>query len=127
MTQLSVSNPSQLLTNLFGVPAIVSDVLSLVIQDQLPDIYAPFYERYATASRASFIETMFHELSHTSHYTKAGPAFWPYLMWNIFTVMAATEHLIWPTPELLDYRKPGQKIYPIFVPITRMVNKNTWI
>jgi hypothetical protein len=80
MTQLSVSNPSQLLTNLFGVPAIVSDVLALVIQDQLPDIYAPFYERFATASRASFIETMFHELSHTSHYTKAGPEFWlPYV------------------------------------------------
>ena len=36
--------------------------------------------RYATTARASFIETMFHELSHASHFAKVGTAFWlPYV------------------------------------------------
>lgn len=80
MADQNISNPTQLLTNLFGLPANLAGVLAAVIKDQLPDLYAPFYIRYATAARASFIETMFHELSHASHYAKVGPAFWlPYV------------------------------------------------
>ncbi len=80
MAKQNISNPQQLLANLFGVPADLAGILALIVKDQLPDIYAPYYVRYATAARASFIETMFHELSHTSHYTKAGPTFWlPYV------------------------------------------------
>jgi hypothetical protein len=80
MAMQNISNPQQLLTNLFGVPADLAGILSFIIQDQLPDIYAPYYIRFATAARASFIETMFHELAHASHYAKVGPAFWmPYV------------------------------------------------
>lgn len=80
MTQQNISNPTLLLSNLFGIPADLADLLSFVIGDQLPDVYAPYYMRYATAARASFIETMFHELSHASHFAKVGPEFWlPYV------------------------------------------------
>lgn len=80
MGQQSVANPKQLLSNLFGLPADLADILSYVIADQLPDVYAPYYSRYSTAARASFIETMFHELSHASHFAKVGPEFWlPYV------------------------------------------------
>lgn len=80
MAQQNISNPQQLLVNLFGVPADLAGILSFIIQDQLPDIYAPFYIRFNTAARASFIETMFHELAHASHYAKVGPSFWlPYV------------------------------------------------
>jgi hypothetical protein len=80
MAEQSIANPTQLLTNLFGLPANLATTLAAVIQDQLPDLYAPFYARYTNAARASFIETMFHELSHASHYAKVGPAFWlPYV------------------------------------------------
>ncbi len=80
MTQQSISNPTQLLSNLFGIPADLANLLSLVIGDQLPDVYAPYYMRYSSAARASFIETMFHELSHASHFAKVGPDFWvPYV------------------------------------------------
>jgi hypothetical protein len=127
MTQLSVSNPSQLLTNLFGVPAIVSDVLALVIQDQLPRIYMHLFTNAIQQLRELLLLKPCFTNYHTPVIIQRLVRNSGYLMWNIFTVMAATEHLIWPTPELLDYRKPGQKTYPIFVPITRMVNKNTWI
>ena len=80
MTQQNISNPTQLISNLFGIPEDIADLLSFVIGDQLPDIYAPYYMRYATTARASFIETMFHELSHASHFAKVGTAFWlPYV------------------------------------------------
>lgn len=80
MTQQNISNPTLLISNLFGVPANVADLLSFVIGDQLPDVYAPYYMRYSNAARASFIETLFHELSHASHFAKVGPDFWvPYV------------------------------------------------
>lgn len=80
MADQNIANPTQLLTNLFGLPASLAGVLAVAVKNQLPDLYAPFYVRYATAARASFIETMFHELSHASHYAKVGPAFWlPYV------------------------------------------------
>ena len=80
MTQQNITNPTQLITNLFGIPEDIADLLAFVIGDQLPDIYAPFYNRYANAARASFIETMFHELSHASHFAKVGASFWlPYV------------------------------------------------
>lgn len=80
MAQQNISNPTQLLTNLIGVPANLAGLLAVIVKDQLPDVYAPYYIRYATASRASFIETMFHELSHASHYAQVGPTFWlPYV------------------------------------------------
>ena len=80
MADQNIANPTQLLSNLFGLPANLAGTLAAVIKNQLPDLYAPFYSRYATAARASFIETMFHELSHASHYAKVGPAFWlPYV------------------------------------------------
>ena len=80
MAQQNISNPTQLLTNLIGVPASLAGLLAVIVKDQLPDVYAPYYVRYATAARASFIETMFHELSHASHYAKVGPSFWlPYV------------------------------------------------
>ncbi len=80
MSEQNITNPTQLLSNLFGVPADLANLLSIVIADQLPDVYAPYYLRYSTVARASFIETLFHELSHASHFAKVGPAFWlPYV------------------------------------------------
>ncbi len=80
MTLQGIANPTELISNLFNLPAIVAQPLAISIKDQLPDVYAPFYMRYSTAARASFIEVLFHELSHAAHYAKVGPAFWkPYV------------------------------------------------
>lgn len=80
MAAQNLGNPEQLLTNLFAIPASVAAPLSLLIKDQLPDMYAPFYSRYASIARAAFIETLFHELSHAAHYAKVGPDYWiPYV------------------------------------------------
>lgn len=80
MATQNISNPQLLLTNLLGVPADLAGILAVVIKDQLPDIYAPYYARYSTAARVSFIETMFHELGHASQYAQVGPSYWlPYV------------------------------------------------
>jgi hypothetical protein len=80
MAVQNIANPEQLLTNLFGIPVSQAAILAPVIKDELPDLYAPFYTQYLTIAKASFVETMFHELSHASHYAKVGPAYWlPYV------------------------------------------------
>ncbi len=80
MSQQNISNPQLLLTNLLGLTADLAGILAVIIKDQLPDIYAPYYARYSTAARASFIETMFHELGHASQYAQVGPSYWlPYV------------------------------------------------
>lgn len=80
MADQNIANTTQLIENLLGVPADIADLLAIIVKSQLPDIYAPFYNRYATAARVSFMETLYHEFSHTSHYTKVGPQFWmPYV------------------------------------------------
>ncbi|HRG35152.1 MAG: hypothetical protein U0T07_02825 [Chitinophagales bacterium] len=80
MTQQQIANPTRLITNLFGVSEDIAELLSYIIGDQLPDIYAPYYSIYATTARASFIETMYHELAHASHFAKVGTDFWlPYV------------------------------------------------
>ena len=80
MTQQNITNPVELLVNLFGIPADQAAALADKLKGQLPDVYAPFYNRYSKVARASFIETLFHEFSHASHYAKVGPDFWlPYV------------------------------------------------
>lgn len=80
MTLQGIANPTELISNLFGIPTILAQPLAIAIKDQLPDVYAPFYMPYSTAARASFIEVLFHELSHAAHYAKVGPVFWkPYV------------------------------------------------
>jgi hypothetical protein len=80
MSQQNIGNPVQLLMNLFGFPEDLAISMSNTLKNELPDIYAPFYNRYNRYARASFIETMFHEFSHSSHYAKVGPDFWlPYV------------------------------------------------
>lgn len=76
----NIANPVQLLTGLFNIPADQAAILAPLVKDQLPDLYAPFFTSYLTIAKASFIETMFHELSHATHYAKVGPDFWlPYV------------------------------------------------
>lgn len=80
MTQQNLSNPAELLINLFGFPENLAMSMANTLKNELPDIYAPFYNRYSRYARASFIETIFHELSHASHFAKVGPDFWlPYV------------------------------------------------
>lgn len=80
MADQNIANPTQLLQNLLNLPADIADLLAIVVKQQLPDIYAPFYSQYATIARASFMETLYHEFSHTSHYAQVGPTFWlPYV------------------------------------------------
>lgn len=80
MAQEDVANPVQLLVNLFGFPEPLALSLANTLKSELPDIYAPFYNRYSRYARTSFIETLFHEFSHASHFAKVGPDFWlPYV------------------------------------------------
>ncbi|MEN9446793.1 MAG: hypothetical protein RJA25_82 [Bacteroidota bacterium] len=80
LTLQGISNPTGLISKLFGLPEPIAQVLALIVKDQLPDVYAPFYNKYATVARISFIETLFHELSHASHFAKVGATFWvPYI------------------------------------------------
>jgi hypothetical protein len=82
MSIQNIQNPTDLLTNLIGVPPDLAGILALLVKDQLPDLYAPFYNVNATAAKTSFVETMFHELSHASHYAKVGAAYWmPYVQY----------------------------------------------
>jgi hypothetical protein len=65
-----------LLTQLFNIPAALTPTLRSIIGDKLPDIYAPYYNRNSNRVPRTFIETMFHEFTHASHYAQAGDAFW---------------------------------------------------
>ncbi|HQV78502.1 MAG TPA: hypothetical protein PLJ42_05195 [Chitinophagales bacterium] len=80
MSLQSIDHIEQLFTNLLGVPANMADLLAIAVRSQLPDIYAPFYSTYSTVARISFLETLFHELAHSSHFSKVGSDFWmPYV------------------------------------------------
>lgn len=80
MSMQNIDNPTQLISNLFGIDANMAQLLALIIGSRLPDLYAPYYSQYTTAARASFIETLFHEYSHAAHYDQVGSSFWiPYV------------------------------------------------
>jgi hypothetical protein len=70
------NNIDGLLTQLFGIPSALTPVIRDVIGDKLPDIYAPYYNRNSNRVPKSFIEVMFHEFAHASHYAQVGDAFW---------------------------------------------------
>lgn len=72
----SAANIDGLLTQLFGIPSALSPVLRDIIGDKLPDIYAPYYNRNSNKVPRTFIETMFHEFTHASHYAQVGDDFW---------------------------------------------------
>ena len=65
-----------MLTQLFGIPSALTSTLRGIIGDKLPDIYAPYYNRNSNRVPRTFIETMFHEFTHASHYAQVGDAFW---------------------------------------------------
>jgi hypothetical protein len=65
-----------LLTQLFNIPAALTPTLRSIIGDKLPDVYAPYYNRNNNRVPRTFIETMFHEFTHASHYAQVGDAFW---------------------------------------------------
>ncbi len=80
MASVNNANTEQLLVQLLGITPDIANLLALVIKNQLPDIYAPYYSVYNTIARRSFLETLFHELSHTSQYAQVGPTYWlPYV------------------------------------------------
>lgn len=80
MASVSNANTEQLLVQLLGITPDIANLLALVIKNQLPDIYAPYYSFYSTIARKSFLETLFHELSHASQYAQVGPTYWlPYV------------------------------------------------
>ena len=72
----SSGNIDALLVQLFGIPSTLTPVIRSIIGDKLPDIYAPYYNRNATRVPRTFIETMFHEFTHASHYAQVGDVFW---------------------------------------------------
>jgi hypothetical protein len=72
----SSGNIDALLTQLFGIPSALTSTLRGIIGDKLPDIYAPYYNRNSNRVPRTFIETMFHEFTHASHYAQVGDAFW---------------------------------------------------
>jgi len=65
-----------LLSQLFGIPSALTPLLRDIIGDKLPDVYAPYYNANFDHVPRGFIETMFHEFAHASHYAQAGDAFW---------------------------------------------------
>jgi hypothetical protein len=73
-----------LLMQLFGLPASIANPLSTIVKNDLPDIYAPYYDANTNRTPAGYIETLFHEFGHSTHYVKAGNGFWSKYIEHIF-------------------------------------------
>lgn len=73
-----------LLANLFGIPPSLANTLANAIKNDLPDIYAPFYTTNPNRTPIGYLEALFHEFSHATHFTKAGPAYWSRYIEHIY-------------------------------------------
>lgn len=87
LNHIALSDQSQiegLLTHLFGISNALTPILYLFVKDKLPDIYAPYYTRNVNLVPKSFMETLYHEYTHASHYAKVGNNFWNIYIQHIF-------------------------------------------
>jgi hypothetical protein len=75
----------ELLQQLFGLPPSIANPLSTLIKNDLPDVYAPYYDVNTNRTPPGYIETLFHEFGHSTHYVKAGNSFWSKYIEHIFT------------------------------------------
>lgn len=80
-----LGNIKLLLQKLFGLPEPISNSLVHLVKSALPDIYAPYYSNYNLGVPSGYIETLFHEFSHSVHFAKVGAEFWTTYIQHIYT------------------------------------------